>query len=118
MTEDGTIWAVVDSALHRVQDGAAVLEPDTPTGSAFALAAAPGGLVLTGDATPDGVTTGFAARLEGSTWTLLLTTPGELLRAAAWADDTLFLASPNVALRLSCPSGGLRSPSKRGGARY
>jgi hypothetical protein len=105
VTEDGTIWAVVDSALYRVQDGAAVLEPNTPTGSVFAIAVSPGGLVLSGDATPDAVTTGFAARLEGSTWTLLLTTPSELLHAAAWADDTLFLASPNIALRLGCPSG-------------
>lgn len=105
VTDDGTIWAIVDSALYRVQNGTAVLEPNTPTGSVFAISTAPDGLVLTGDATPDGMTTGFAARLEGATWTHLLTTPGELLRAAAWADDTLFLASHNVALRLSCPSG-------------
>ena len=58
--------------------------------------------MLTGDATPDSMSTGFAARLEGSAWTMLLNTPGELLNAAAWADDTLFVASSDLALRLSC----------------
>ncbi len=103
VTDDGTIFAVVDSVLHRVQDGAAIPEPDAPEGAAMALTTAPGGLVLTGDSDPDGDPTGFAARLEGSTWSLLVTDPG-FLNTVAWADDTLFLAGYEAAQRWSCLS--------------